>query len=132
VVVTSAAVIPVVVDARLAGGGMDDPERLQALAVETRAGTIVSGSYFRTRDSLAFLVEVTDARTGDLVRAVGPVRALASAPDAGAAVISRRVAATLDSLLRPVRETGPARGCTTALRRPGRRARRPGTTGVTA
>jgi len=107
VVVTSAMVMPALADARLAGNSMDDPERLHTLAIETRAGTVVSGSYFRTRDSLEFLVEITDARTGDLVRSVGPVRSPLSAPDEAATAITRGVAATLDSLLRPVPGFGP-------------------------
>jgi serine/threonine protein kinase len=72
VVVTSATIVPSRV---LRRGSLDDPERLQALAQETAAGTVVSGSYFRSGDRISFQAEITDANRGTLLDAVGPVAA---------------------------------------------------------
>jgi hypothetical protein len=43
------------------------------LAQETAAGTVVSGSYFRSRDRISFQAEITDANRGALLDAIGPV-----------------------------------------------------------
>jgi hypothetical protein len=43
------------------------------VAAETRAATVVAGSYYRASGDLEFLVEVTDARSGELLRSIGPV-----------------------------------------------------------
>jgi eukaryotic-like serine/threonine-protein kinase len=73
VVVTSATIMP----SRLTGGlrldSLDDPERLRALAQETGAGTVLSGSYFRSGDRISFQAEITDANRGILLDAVGPM-----------------------------------------------------------
>jgi serine/threonine protein kinase len=70
VVVTSATIMP----SRLTrGDSLDGPERLRALAQETAAGTVVSGSYFRSGDRISFQAEITDANKGTLLDAVGPV-----------------------------------------------------------
>jgi hypothetical protein len=53
----------------------DDPERLRALAEETSAGTLISGSYFRNGNRISFQAEITDANHGTLLAAVGPVSA---------------------------------------------------------
>jgi hypothetical protein len=59
---------------------LDDPRRLQALAQETAAGTVVSGSYFRSGDRISFRAEITDANHGILLGAVGPVSAPVDRP----------------------------------------------------
>ncbi|HEX2250587.1 MAG TPA: serine/threonine-protein kinase, partial [Gemmatimonadales bacterium] len=46
-VVISATVVPARHAERAAGGAQNDPEWLRDLALETRAGTLVSGSYYR-------------------------------------------------------------------------------------
>jgi hypothetical protein len=98
-VVTSATVVPAQHDAHLAQSPVDDPARLHLLSAETRAGTLVSGSYYRgARGAIEFHLEVTDANSGRLLRAIGPA---VTAPDAErtAATLGRRVAATVDSLI---------------------------------
>jgi eukaryotic-like serine/threonine-protein kinase len=73
-VVTSATIMP---SRRLTHilqvDSLDDPERLRLLAEETAAGTVVSGSYFRSGDRISFQAEITDANDGTLLEAVGPV-----------------------------------------------------------
>jgi hypothetical protein len=59
---------------------LDDPERLRALAQETAAGTVISGSYFRSRNRISFQAEITDANHGTLLDAVGPVTAPVDRP----------------------------------------------------
>jgi hypothetical protein len=98
-VVTSAAVVPALHDQHLAQSGADDPARLHILAAETRAGTLVSGSYYRgARGPVEFHVEITDANSGELLRAIGPITSGAE-PQRTAANLGRAVAVAVDSLL---------------------------------
>ena len=98
-VVTSATVVPAQHDQHLAQGDVDDPARLHFLATETRAGTLVSGSYYRgARGSVEFHVEITDANSGRLLRAIGPATS-GTEPEAIAARLGPAVAATVDTLL---------------------------------
>jgi serine/threonine-protein kinase len=96
-VVTSATVMPSRLARGLQDDSLDDPERLRMLAQETAAGTVVSGSYFRSGDRISFQAEVTDVNDGTLVDAVGPVT---SPPDrTGEAIdsLGRGVAAAISS-----------------------------------
>ncbi|HTK41972.1 MAG TPA: serine/threonine-protein kinase [Gemmatimonadales bacterium] len=105
-VVTSAIVVPAHYDQHIAGPDVDDPERLERLAGETHAGTLVSGSYYRGAEgAVEFHVEITDANSGRLLRAIGPIISLN--PEQTAADLSRIVAAAVDSLVK--REVGPTR-----------------------
>jgi serine/threonine protein kinase len=79
-VVTSATVMPSRLTHGLQLDSLDDPERLRALAQETAAGTVVSGSYFRNGDRISFQAEITDANHGALLDAVGPITAPADRP----------------------------------------------------
>ena len=80
IVVVTSATTP----SRLAPGrqldSLDEPERLHVLAQETAAGTVVSGSYFRSGDRISFQAEITDANDGTLLDAVGPVMAPVDQP----------------------------------------------------
>jgi serine/threonine-protein kinase len=96
-VVTSATVLPAQHDTHQAGLALDDPERFRMLAEETRAGTIVAGSYYRGDRGLEFHVEIIDANSGRLLRAFGPVTG-AGKPDSIAEELSVRVAAATDTL----------------------------------
>jgi len=79
-VVTSATVMPSRLTHGLQGDSLDDPERLRALAQETAAGTVVSGSYFRNGDRISFQAEITDVNHGTVVNAVGPITAPVDRP----------------------------------------------------
>lgn len=77
----------IALDQELGRGGMsavylarDLPERLRALAQETAAGTVVSGSYFRSGYRISFQAEITDANRGTLLSAVGPITAPVDRP----------------------------------------------------
>jgi TolB-like protein/tetratricopeptide (TPR) repeat protein len=77
-------------------GGARNP---RALAEETGAGIIVSGSYFLDGDSIRFAAEITDARRRRLLQGVSPVAGLASAPTAGVEALRQRVLAALAGVL---------------------------------
>ncbi|HEY7505162.1 MAG TPA: serine/threonine-protein kinase [Gemmatimonadales bacterium] len=99
-VVTSATTIP-------AGtrGTSDGPERLRALAEETRAGTLVTGSYYRgAKGTVEFHIDIVDANSGELLRAIGPVDGRGNA-DRVADELSRDVAGALDTLVAGSRTT---------------------------
>jgi hypothetical protein len=97
-VVTSATVVPAQHDAHFSDTDTDDPERLHALAAETRAGTLISGSYYHgAQGAVEFHVEITDANTGRLLRAIGPIES--SEPERTAAQLSTAAAAAIDTLL---------------------------------
>jgi hypothetical protein len=98
-VVISAIVVPAQHDQHLAESDADDPERLHRLAAETRAGTLVSGSFYRSgHGDVEFHVEITDANTGRLLRAIGPVLG-GGDPERLAAQLSAAVVAAVDTLV---------------------------------
>jgi eukaryotic-like serine/threonine-protein kinase len=97
-VVTSATVVPAQHDARVTGQAWDGPEQLRNLATETRAGTLVSGSYYRgDRQDVEFHIEITDANTGQLLDAIGPVERQGDS-NRIAEELSRTVSQAVDSL----------------------------------
>ena len=95
VVVTSATIMPSRLTPGLQEDSLDDPERLRALAQETAAGTVVSGSYFRSGDRISFQAEITDANDGTLLDAVGPVTAPVDRPGEAIDSLARGVEAGL-------------------------------------
>jgi serine/threonine-protein kinase len=98
-VVTSATVVPAQHDDAATQRAGDDPERLHTLAAETRAGTLVTGSYYRgDKGAVEFHVEISDANTGELLRAVGPVVSRGS-PERVADELSRAVAGAMDTVI---------------------------------
>ena len=62
----------VFVQTRSAGTNAIDP---LALARKTGATFVVTGNYYRTGDSVLFQAAISDARTGRIVRVVGPIGA---------------------------------------------------------
>jgi eukaryotic-like serine/threonine-protein kinase len=94
-VVTSAIVVSAQHDEHTTPNAADGPEQLHTLAAETRAGTLVTGSYYRgDNGAVEFHVEITDANSGDLLRAVGPVYSRGSS-ERLAAELSRAVAGAI-------------------------------------
>jgi eukaryotic-like serine/threonine-protein kinase len=99
-VVTSATTVPAWHHRRVSPDTSDGPEKVEALAGETGAGTLVTGSYYRgDSGTVEFHLEITDANSGDLLRAIGPVYGRGS-PDRTADEVSRAVAGAVDSVLR--------------------------------
>ena len=68
-----------------------------ALADETGAGTVVSGDLFQEGDSLRVLMQVIDAGTGKIVRAIDPVSGPVSAPSRLIAALGNHVLAAVAS-----------------------------------
>ena len=91
-VATSATIIPSQVNPGLQVDTLDDPARLRALAQETAAGTLISGSYFRADGRVSFQAEITDANSGTIVSAIGPIEAPAANAEPAVDSLSRRVA----------------------------------------
>ncbi len=75
-----------------------DPGAIARLAKRTGAGTVVSGSYYKTGDSVRFQLRIIDARRGTVRRMLEPVSARAQAPLEAAAVLRQRLTAVVDTL----------------------------------
>ncbi len=81
-----------------AGTGHLDPAGIRALATQTGAGTVISGTYYREGDSVFFHVQVIDAARGTLRRGVERVGAPRRAPAQGAEALGYRLTALFDTL----------------------------------
>ena len=72
--------------------------RVEALARETGAGTVVSGSYYRAGDSLMFQLRITDASTGRVLSAPAPIRGSAADPTLALEQVRERAVGALGLL----------------------------------
>ena len=81
-----------------AGTGHLGAADIRALAAQTGAGTVISGSYYREGDSVRFHVQVIDAARGTLRRGVEPVGAPRRAPAQAAEALGYRLTALFDTL----------------------------------
>jgi DNA-binding SARP family transcriptional activator/TolB-like protein len=75
--------------------GGDTAERVQALARETGAGIVVSGSYYLQGDSIYLHGRITDAVAGTLLLAFEPVSTLSATPLEAVEALRQRVMAGL-------------------------------------
>jgi DNA-binding SARP family transcriptional activator/TolB-like protein len=75
--------------------GGDTAERLQALARETGAGIVISGSYYLQGDTLYLKGRITDAVAGRLLLALEPVSASSDTPLDAVEALRQRVMAGL-------------------------------------
>jgi DNA-binding SARP family transcriptional activator/TolB-like protein len=75
--------------------GGDTAERVQALARETGAGIVVSGSYYLQGDSLYLHGRITDAIAGTLLLALEPVSTSSATPLEAVEALRQRVMAGL-------------------------------------
>ncbi len=85
------------VQAAAVGHAGVDP--IRALAEETGAGLVVTGSYYRQDDSLLFEAHITDARRRTLLRTLKPIRGPVVAPLDAIEVLRQRMLAALAPLL---------------------------------
>lgn len=69
------------------------------LARRTGAGLVVTGAYYRSGDTLFLQAAITDARTGRIAKAVGPVLATTRDPVAGIDELRGRVMTALATLV---------------------------------
>jgi tetratricopeptide (TPR) repeat protein/TolB-like protein len=78
-----------------ATGYLEDDYRgealLRALASETQAGTIVSGTYYRDGETLRFQSQVTDVETDDVITAIEPVSGPAEKPMEAIETLRQRI-----------------------------------------
>ena len=84
----------------VAAGHLDAAD-IRALAAQTGAGTVVSGSYYRQGDSVRFHVQIIDAAQGTVRRGMEPVGAPRSAPTQAAEALRYRLTALFDTLFPP-------------------------------
>jgi len=94
-VVTSATIIPSRLTTGLQVDSLDDPARLHRLAAETSAGTLISGSYFKSNSQVSFQAEITNANDGTVLAAVGPVAAPLDKAEDAVDSLSRSVVAAV-------------------------------------
>ena len=78
-----------------AGPAADVPVDPVTLAHRTGAAMVISGSYYRTGDTLFVQAAVTDAHTGRIVRVVGPILSSVRAPVAALDELRSRVMTAL-------------------------------------
>ena len=69
------------------------------VARRTGAGLVVSGAYYRSGDTLFLQAAITDARTGRIAKAVGPVRSTTRSPVAGLDELRARVMTALATVV---------------------------------
>src|SRR5206468_662553 len=70
-----------------------------AIAEETGAGTLISGSYYMVGDSLRFQLAVTDVAERRMRRAVGPVTGARADPTRVVPVLALRTSGALASTI---------------------------------
>ena len=87
--------------ARDSAGASAAAQSLARLATLAKAGIVISGSYYRRGDSVAFEADFTDASAGKRLPAIEPVAALASRPLDAVELLRQRVTAGLASMLDP-------------------------------
>jgi DNA-binding SARP family transcriptional activator len=75
--------------------------RAQALARQAGTGVLVSGAYYLQGDSLTFQARLIDAGTGELLRALAPVRGDLEAPGEAVEALQMRTIGALASVLDP-------------------------------
>ncbi|HTD71358.1 MAG TPA: serine/threonine-protein kinase [Gemmatimonadales bacterium] len=88
---------------RGAATGHLDAAEIRALAAQTGAGTVVSGSYYRDGDSVRFHVQIIDAARGTVRRGVEPIGAPRRAPTEAAEAVRHRLTAVFDTLFPPAK-----------------------------
>jgi TolB-like protein len=78
--------------------GQLDATKIRLLGRETGAGTVVSGGYYRQRDSVRFQIQISAAADGKVLRALEPVAASLSEPLDAVEIVRQRVMAALATL----------------------------------
>jgi TolB-like protein len=84
--------------------GSPGADPLRALAKQTGAGTVVSGTYYLQGDSLRFQARVTDMKNGRLLIALDPVSSPKSDPMVAIDALRQRVMGAVASRLEAVHE----------------------------
>ncbi len=69
-------------------------DRVRTMRAETRAGTVITGSYYLVGDSIRFQAEITDASSGRLIAAPQPVAAPRDSPQVAVRLLRDRLMGT--------------------------------------
>jgi len=91
------------VEAQEALGGLAGAAK--ALAEVARAAIVISGSFYRQGDSLAFEAQITDVATGELLRAIGGISVPVQASVEAAETLRQRTTGALATVLDPSLES---------------------------
>ena len=76
----------------LVAQGLTETGLLEVVDDSAAAGTLVRGTVYRRGDTLQLLAQVVDARTGRMLRSIGPLPALPGDPMAGVDTLRERIA----------------------------------------
>lgn len=74
-------------------------QSLRSIVQRTGAGLLVSGSYYHEHDTLLFRLEITNARSGNLVRSIDPLEVPVARPTEALEPLRQRVTGALAVLL---------------------------------
>jgi serine/threonine protein kinase/tetratricopeptide (TPR) repeat protein len=74
---------------------------LQSMIDATRAGTVITGSYYRENDSLRFEAHINDSRTGKVVTTIESSKVPVTEPTRGIDPFRQRVIGSLATILDP-------------------------------
>ncbi len=86
----------VFVQGRTASGAVVDP---MTLARRTGAAMVISGSYYRTADTLVLQASILDVHAGRIVRVVGPIRSTVENPIGGLDELRSRLMSALSAVI---------------------------------
>lgn len=75
----------------LTEAGLSGPGAIRALAEATGAGTVVTGAYYRSGETIEFQAQVVDAGSGQLLSAIEPVGGPLDVPGAVVETLRQRV-----------------------------------------
>ena len=82
--------------------GLAETGLVEVVQDSATAGTFVRGTVYRRGDTLQLVAQVTEARTGRVLRSIGPISAVGSDPLVGLETLRERVTGSVAALLDPV------------------------------
>ena len=82
--------------------GLAETGLVEVVQDSVGAGTLVRGTIYRRGDTLQVVAQVTDARSGRVLRSIGPVSAVTADPQTGLDLVRDRITGGVAALLDPV------------------------------
>jgi TolB-like protein len=83
------------------GASASDSDRVRVLSMRSGAGTLIHGSYYLVHDSIVISAEVTDGRSGRVLRRIPPITTPKSDPMRGVQLLRERSVGALATVLEP-------------------------------
>lgn len=81
--------------------GGSDTDRLRILSQRAAAGTVVSGAYYLSHDSVVFESRITDARDGTVLRTLSPITGAKTDPMPAVALLRERTVGAFATIVEP-------------------------------